>query len=239
MATRIEEFGLEPGDSLGPKYEVIRRIGSGWEGETYLLRERYTGGELAAKLFFPQRNARGAAARRYARKLYKLRNCPILVQYHTQESVRIDGQTVVALVSEYVPGEPLHEFLRRQRGGRLSPFQGMHLLHALAQGMEAVHAEREYHGDLHEGNIIVRRHGLSFDLKVLDLFDRGKFRVEEAREDLLSMVRVFYDAVGGPKHYSRQPQQVKEICRGLRRGLILQRFRSVAELRAHLENLRW
>ena len=36
--------------------------------------------------------------------------------------------------------------------------------------------ECEYHGDLHDDNIIVRRHGLSFDLKLVDMFPWGATR---------------------------------------------------------------
>lgn len=77
----IEEFNLEPGRTLAGKYEVVSKLGEGWEGEVYLVEELGTGIARAAKLFFPQRNPNDRTARFYARKLHKLRQCPILIQY--------------------------------------------------------------------------------------------------------------------------------------------------------------
>ena len=60
----------------------------------------------------------------------------------------------------------------RQRGRRLSPFEALHLLHALVRGVEEIHAVGEYHGDLHSDNIIVRRRGLGFEVKVVGGTDK-------------------------------------------------------------------
>lgn len=235
---RITELGFEPGQIVAGTYEIVRRLGSGWEGETYLLRERATRIERAGKFFFPHRNRGDHAARRNARKLHKLSRCPIIVGYHARERCEIDGTPVTFLVSEYVSGEPLGAFLERQPGGRLAPYPALHLLHALAEGMAAVHRCREYHGDLHEDNVMVERFGLRFDLKILDLYNHGPFSRERRQDDLCEMIRLFYEALGGRRHYARQPPEVKAICRGLKRSLILERFPSVPRLLEHLEKLR-
>ena len=83
-AHEIETFDLYPGRILARKYEVISLLGTGWEGEVYKVRESATGIERAAKFFFPQRNPRDRTVNFYAKKLHKLRHCPILIQYHTQ-----------------------------------------------------------------------------------------------------------------------------------------------------------
>lgn len=51
-----DSFNLQPGRILAKKYEVIAKLGAGWEGEVYRIRELNTGIERAAKLFFPDRN---------------------------------------------------------------------------------------------------------------------------------------------------------------------------------------
>lgn len=234
-----KSFGLKPDTLLADKYRVVARLGGGWEGEVYLVRERSTGIERSAKLFHPERNPRNGAVRFYARKLHKLRPCPILIRYHTQEPVEVDGRELTMLVSEYVEGEILSEFLKRQPGGRLDPFQAMHLLHALAAGIAIIHDLGEYHGDLHEDNVLVSRHGLGFEVKLVDLYRWGKPSAANIQEDVLNLVRLFHAAVGGPRRYASQPPEVKDICRGLRRGLILERFRTAGHLRRHLENLTW
>ena len=87
--------------------------------------------------------------------------------------MRRQGHEITVLVSEYVEGELLSDFLQRFPGKRLLPFQGLHLLYALTKGMEPIHLLNEYHGDLHSDNIIVNRFGLEFELKLLDMFSLG------------------------------------------------------------------
>jgi serine/threonine protein kinase len=235
----IESFDLVPGRTLARKYELLSKLGAGWEGEVYRIREKNSGIERAAKLFFPQRNIRNRAAKAYARKLHNLRSCPIVIHYHTEETVVIRRTPITVLVSEYVEGELLSEFLKRQPGGRLHPFQALHLLYALAAGIADIHRKREYHGDLHADNIIVERYGLHFDLKILDLIQWEAPKREGLQDDICDMIRIFYDALGGPRFYSRQSSQIKDIVRGNRRSLILKRFPTATHLRLHLENLQW
>ena len=85
----------------------------------------------------------------------------------------------------------------------------------------------------------MQRFGLEFELKLLDMFYRGAPRSEYVRDDLVDLIHVYYEALGGRKYYSRQPDAVKAICCGLRRTLILKKFRSVRKLRAHLETIHW
>lgn len=232
-------FRFWPGRPLAGKYEVRARLGGGWEGEVYLVRERATGIERAAKFFYPERNPRGAALRRYARMLHRLQYCPILIRYHTQEVITVRGEAISVLVSDFVEGDRLADFLRAQPGKRLDPFAALHLLHRLTKGIEDIHAAGEVHGDLHDENIIVRRRGLGFDLKLLDLYPRrGPYR-PKATDDVLDLVRILYDLVGGRAQYAKQPAVIKGICKGLRRDLILAQFRTAEQLRRHLETLRW
>jgi serine/threonine protein kinase len=235
----ITAFHFPPGRVLADRYEVVTRLGKGWEGEVYLIREIATGIERTAKFFFPHRNLRDRSALFHARKLHKLRHCPIVIQYHTQDTVRFRGEDITFLVSEFVQGELLYTFLKRQPGGRLTPFPALHLLHALVSGLESIHGLHEYHGDLHTENIIVQRYGLGFELKFLDMFNWGSPTRENRRHDVVEAIRVFYEALGGQRHYARQPDVVKAICCGMKRSLILKKFRGAGGLRYHLETLEW
>ena len=232
-------FNLKPGRILARKYEVMSRLGSGWEGEVYNIRELETGIERAAKLFFPNRNINNRASIAYAKKLHALRECPSVIQYHTRETMVYKKMPLTIFISEYVEGELISDYLSRLPGKRLHPFQGIHLLHALSAGLECIHRLGEYHGDLHTDNIIVRSHGLSYELKLLDFFHWGRARRENMNDDICDLIRIFYDALGGPARYSKQPPEVKEICCGLKRSLILKKFRTVTALRIHLETRVW
>lgn len=239
QADIIRSFNLQPGRLLAGKYKITQKLGAGWEGEVYLVEERATGIERAAKIFFPQRNQGGKAVKLYARKLHKLRHCPFIIQYHTQEMLRLRGLSVSCLISEFVAGELLWEFIKRQPGGRLMSFQAVHLLHALVQGVECVHVMGDYHGDLHSKNIIVQRFGLNFELRLLDIFHWGSSRTENIQDDIINLIHIFYEALGGRKYYAQQPQVIKSICCGLKRSLILKKFKSASKLRTHLEKIEW
>ena len=211
----------------------------GWEGEVFKIREITTGIDRAAKFFFPHRNRKDRALKFYAKKLHKLRMCDMLIQYHTQETIKYKGQSITFLVSEFVEGELLSEFLKRQSRRSLTTFEGLHLLHGLASGIECIHRQGDYHGDLHDDNIIISRYGLGFDIRLLDLFHWGAPKASNIHGDVCDLVRIFYDVVGGAKYYSKQPPVVKDICCGLKRTLILRKFRTAGQLREYLETIEW
>ncbi|HEY5702082.1 MAG TPA: serine/threonine protein kinase [Gammaproteobacteria bacterium] len=235
----IENFDLLPGRIIAKKYEIISLLGSGWESEVYLVNEITTDIERTAKFFFPHRNPRDKALKFYARKLHKLRKCPIVIQYSTQDTFVYRKQNVSFLVSEFVEGDLLSVYLSRQPGKRLLPFQALHLLYALARGIECIHSVGDYHGDLHSDNIIVQRVGLNFELKLLDMFHWGAPSAENIRTDVIDLIRIFYDALGGKKHYAKQPQPIKDICCGLKRSLITRKFKTAGKLRIYLESIQW
>ncbi|MEN9835598.1 MAG: hypothetical protein RL011_1791 [Pseudomonadota bacterium] len=235
----IETFDFPAGHVLAKKYEVMSRLGSGWEGEVYLLKENSTGIERAAKFFYPERNKRNKTINFYAKKLHKLRDCPALIQYHTQEIIHYGGHDISFLVSDYVEGEVLQDFVRHQPGKRLDSFQALHVLHSLTVALEAIHRLQDYHGDLHPGNVIIRRRGLSFDVKLLDFFHWGAPSPLNIRDDVYDVVRILYEITGGKTRYQRQPPEIKAIILGLKRSLILKKFRTITMLREHLETLQW
>jgi hypothetical protein len=236
---RIEAFNFQPGRVLAGRYVVEEFLGSGWEGEVYGVTELRTGIPRAAKLFYPQRNIRDRAMQFYARKLERLRHCPILIQYHHSEVVRFRGVKVACLISELVEGKLLEDFVARQPGKRLLPFEALHLLHALAVGVAPIHRLREYHGDIHDRNVLVARRGIAFDVRLVDFYEWGRPDRGKIQDDVVQLVRVLYDIVGGRERYARQPPEIKAICCGLRRDLIARKFPTADHLRTHLESFPW
>ena len=235
----LSSFDLATGRKLAGKFEVIFKLGDGWEGEVYKVREIKTKIERAAKLFFPHRNIKEKSAKAYAQKLHKLRDCSILIHYHTQETITFKKLPLTVLISEYVEGVLLTDFLKNFPGNRLTPYKALHLLYALSKGLEEVHLMKEYHGDLHTDNIIVQRFGLNFDLKLLDLFHLQAPKRENMQDDVVGLIKVFYESMGGAKYYSKHPEIVKHICCGLKRGLILKKFKTIFQLKNFLEGLDW
>lgn len=237
---RITAYNFEPGLVLARKYEIVSQIETGIEGELYMLNERATGIERTAKFFFPHRNPQNRVANFYAKKLHKLRHCKILMQYRTQETISYEGTPVTFLVSDFIEGDFLPDFLETLPGKRFSLFEGLHFLHALARGLEQVHMALECHGHVTKENIMVTRHGLGFQVKLVDLVQAStQTKPETIREDVYNILKVFYESIGGARVYAKLPEEIKEIFCGLRRSLVAKKFRNAGALRRHLETMRW
>lgn len=236
---KVDAFDFEPGRVLAGKYVVRSLVGKGSEGEVYKVTEIKTGVTRAAKVFYPQRNLGDRAVRYYARKLDRLRDCPIVVQYHHSEPIRFRRMNVTCLISEYVEGEMLGRMVARRRGNRLAVFEALHLLYALARGLEPIHARGEYHSDIHSDNIIVRRRGVHFEIKLVDFFNWGPPTPAKIREDMIMTINLFHEILGGRARYAQHPPEIKAICCGQRRDLISRKFPTARHLRAYLESFEW
>ena len=235
----VQRFDFEPGRKLGGNYEVLSFLGRGYEGEVYRVLEAHTGIERAAKLYFPHRNPNNKALVRYALKLNKLKTCPVIIQYHHQDQTWAMGRRIIFVVSDYVDGEMLSEFVARQPGKRLPEFEALHVLYALAKGLEPIHFLREYHGDIHSNNILIKRRGVGFDVKLLDFFDLGRPSREKTQEDIFDLINVFHEILGGAGRYAKLRPEVKQFIRGQKRSLIQQYFRNASDLKRVLENMAW
>ena len=132
-------YDLVPGRVLANQYIVESLLGRGYEGEVYLVREVLTGAHRAAKIFYPDRNPRNNAATHYAKKLERLRDCSILIQYHHAVQIRLRGQPVSVLISEFVDGMLLPDLLSQYRGKRMPPHEALTVLHAIASGLAELH----------------------------------------------------------------------------------------------------
>ncbi|HSR72384.1 MAG TPA: protein kinase [Kiloniellales bacterium] len=235
LATKVEGFNLRPGQMIGGKYVVEEFLGGGLEGEVYRVSELRTGIRRAAKLFYPQENVSDRAARAYARKLDRLRDCPVVIHYHHAETVRAGGARVTCLFSDFVEGWLLADYVENQPGRRLQPFEALHLIYTIAKGLEQIHAQKEYHGDLHAFNILIKPRGIFFDVKIVDFYYLGRTSSHRRRQDVVDLVRLLYEITGGRRWYARQPPVIKAICRGMRRDLITRAFPTARHLREYLE----
>jgi len=233
-------YELQPGRSLGRQYKVVEFLGNGWEGEVYKVEERSTRILRAAKLFYKHRYLKRKMPHvEYAKKLHKIQACPIVIQYHYQDSVRLKGESVDFLVSDFVDGEVLSEYLARQPDRRMLPFEALHLFYALVQGVEQIHFLGEYHGDIHLDNIMVKRRGLGFDVHLIDLLHLGPSNKMQIQQDVYDLIAVFYELIGGKKYYARMPQAIKQFVLGKKSNLIAKRFKVAGHLRLFLENVEW
>ena len=234
-----QPFELQPGQRLGAQYIIESSLGSGWEGEVYRIRERRTGIIRAAKIFYDQKGVREAPFLRYARKLYKLKACSIIIQYHHHGKAQFNGQSYDFLVSDFVEGEVLSKFIARQPQKRMNFFEALHLIYTLTVGLEQIHHLGEYHGDIHSDNIMVKRRGIGFDIHLIDFFDLGRSAKSKIQADIIDLIGVLHEAIGGAKHYAKAPEQIRRIILGRKHTLISDHYKNAGQLRTALDNLQW
>ncbi len=232
-------FGFRPGRILDRRYAIGRFIGAGWEGEVYHLTELETGIERVVKFFYPHRHPDPRRSVRLARKLHKLRHCSVVLQYHHQGEIVRHGQKVRYMVSELARGKMLYQLLQEQPGKRFHPFEALHLIHSIAKGVAEIHALREYHGDIHEDNILVERHGLGFRIKLLDLYLHRRDTPDRQKMDVADLCNLLYLLVGGSRAYSRCPRIVKEVVCGRRLETIYRKFPNAGALCQFLQTYPW
>lgn len=233
------KFNFDNGRKISNRFTVLEFLGEGSEGEVYKVVEGHTGNIRAVKLYYPYRNHRFKVSARYAQKLEKLRDSKIVMNYLSHETILVRKEKVACIVSEFIDGEILHDFVMKQRGKRLGIFPAIHLLYSIVIGVESIHHKGEYHGDLHTENIIIQKFGLEFDLKIIDLHHWGDSKKDNRDEDIIKIIKIFYEILGGQKHYANLPSSIKYIICGLKRGLILERFRTITGLKNYLEKMDW
>ena len=235
----LDSFDLQPGRVIGGKYAVESLLGAGWEGEVYRVIEKRSGAKRAAKLFFPKRNERDKALDFYASKLEHLSDCEIVIKYHHTEALRYRGTPVTALISEYVEGTLLHDLIRSRPGKRLPEYEALAILYKLVLGLEQIHARRDYHGDLHSGNVLIRRVGVHFKIKLVDLYNLGRPTAANRKEDVIDSIHLLHEMLGGQPRYAALRPELKRLICGLKRSIIIKRYPTARALRDHLDTFDW
>ena len=165
----IEPAALPPGSRIA-EYEIVRVLGAGGFGITYLAFDHRLDGPVALKEYFPAdlatrddtwRVSATASTKRdvfawglerfldEARAIHRFRH-PNVVRAHRY----MEANGTAYIVMEYVEGESLKAILDRR--GRLSPEEWRPWMEALLDGLEHVHSHSYLHRDVKPANIVIR-----------------------------------------------------------------------------------
>ncbi len=160
---------LPKGHRIG-EYEIVRVLGAGGFGITYLAFDHQLDGPVALKEYFPAEAARRGpgwgvapsttASRALftwgldrfideARSLHRLRHANV-VRAHRY----VQAHGTAYIVMEHVEGESLQQVLRER--GRLTPDAWRRWLDPLLDGLAHVHGHGYLHRDLKPANIMIR-----------------------------------------------------------------------------------
>jgi serine/threonine-protein kinase len=149
---------LAPGSTLEKRYRIIRELGRGGFGRTYLAEDinRY-GENCVLKEFSPVVQSPKAAELfdREASMLYNLQH-PQIPRFRELLRTDLDGNPSLFLVQDYIPGQTYEEILisRQQQGKNFTEAEVTQLLFQILPVLEYIHSRNLIHRDVSPDNII-------------------------------------------------------------------------------------
>ncbi|MEG4283033.1 serine/threonine-protein kinase [Microcoleus sp. A006_D1] len=149
---------LAPGSTLEKRYRIIRELGRGGFGRTYLAEDtnRY-GEQCVLKEFSPVVQSPKAAELfdREASMLYTLQH-PQIPRFRELLRTDLGGNPSLFLVQDYIPGQTYEEILisRQQQGKNFTEAEVTQLLFQILPVLEYIHSRNLIHRDVSPDNII-------------------------------------------------------------------------------------
>lgn len=149
---------------LGSRYRLIRQLGQGGFGYTYLAEDSHRFNELCVlKEFFPQVVGEAALEKakqlfeREAGVLYRLQH-PQIPRFRELLRTETGGKGRLFLVQDYVEGPTYHSLLdiRKRYGGAFSETEVTQLLFHLLPVLDYIHSIGVIHRDISPDNLILR-----------------------------------------------------------------------------------
>ncbi len=141
------------GTTIESKYRVEEEIGSGQMGLVLRAHELTLGRDVALKVLFNDMLAPQQATTlfvREARGMARVQHQNVVPVYNFGEH-----EGFPFLVSEYVPGQSLDDYLEQHE--MLRPEVALGIIEQAAAGLDAVHAAGLVHGDVKPANFLISR----------------------------------------------------------------------------------
>jgi len=154
---------IVPGSRFG-RYEVERHLGRGGMGDVYLVRDIVINRRAALKTIRPDTNLVTKEVIEMRQRFYReaqtagaLTHPNIVTIYDVGEDLGMSY-----LVMEFLEGETLTEWTKRQR---LGVAQIKHVIYHAGMGLDYAHASGVFHRDVKPDNIMISKAGI---VKVMD-----------------------------------------------------------------------
>lgn len=179
------------------RYEIVRLIGSGAMGEVYLAVHGFTKKAVALKVLRAGQAQGAEQMRTEAMALCRVHHDHLVEVYDAglAEVAQPDGSrpSLIWMAMELLEGESLRERIHRE--GAVRPGLALSWAAAVAEGLEAAHAEGIVHRDLKPENVFLTKAG---DVRVLDFGTVGmKGQVDAAAQGTVAYM--------APEQLGREP----------------------------------
>ncbi len=157
-------YSIQPGLTLGDRYVIVRQIGQGGFGRTYLAEDVNRFRELCVlKEFSPQVQTAYVVQKaeelfeREASVLYKLQH-PQIPRFRELLRLNLWGKEYLFLVQDYVEGETYSHLLnaRLQQGLCFAEAEVRQLLLSILPVLEYIHSLGVIHRDISPDNLMLR-----------------------------------------------------------------------------------
>jgi eukaryotic-like serine/threonine-protein kinase len=232
MTSREEEQRLQLEHLVGNKYEVLCKLGGGGMAQVLLARHRLHGGLFAIKILSDQLSQDPTIVSRFkqeATTAASLSGHPNIVPIFDIG----EGNGIHYLIMQFVSGEDMASFLRREGKLALAPAAGV--IAQAAEGLVWAESKRIVHRDLKPGNLQLdtagRVHILDFGIsKIVDIAD-GLTRPGESlgtpyymspeqirgegcdtRSDLYSLGVIFFELLSGRRPFENESVTAIQIA---------------------------
>ncbi|MDZ8086045.1 MAG: serine/threonine-protein kinase [Nostoc sp. DedQUE12b] len=157
-------YGIQPGMTLGDRYAIVRQIGQGGFGRTYLAEDVNRFRELCVlKEFSPQVQTAYVVQKaeelfeREASVLYKLQH-PQIPRFRELLRLNLGGKEYLFLVQDYVEGETYNSLLnaRIKQGLRFTEVEIRQLFFSILPVLEYIHSLGVIHRDISPDNLMLQ-----------------------------------------------------------------------------------
>jgi eukaryotic-like serine/threonine-protein kinase len=230
---------LEPGSTLGDRYEILQLLGQGGMGAVYKARDIELDRMVALKLIRPDLASHPEILRRFKQELILAREVTHRNVIRIYDLGQASGLRYITM--EYVEGRDLRALLREK--GKLTPEEAIPMFLQIAAALEAAHHAGVVHRDLKPQNILVDKDGRVYvmdfgvarSLETPGMTQTGalmgtpeymspeqaKGMKADARSDLFSLGIIFYEMLSGVSPFKADTAMATMFKRTQERALPL------------------
>ncbi len=157
-----EPLPLSPQQMIDNRYQIVRILGQGGFGRSYLALDTKSQKQCVLKEFAPQVEAKQDLQKakelfeREASVLRTLQHSQI-PRFHSSVQVQVRDKNLFFLVQDYIEGDNYLDLLEQRQGNNFSEEEVVDLLQQILPVLTYIHSQNVVHRDISPDNLIWRR----------------------------------------------------------------------------------